>query len=110
MLIADIVVNQNVLKADGSLNNGTFTTWTPIGTKDLAYIGTFDGNDHTISGLYFNDDNISYVGLFGYNSTGTIKNVGVIDSYMRGKQYVSGICGYFNGAGKITSCFNAATV
>ena len=110
VLIADIVVNQNVLKADGSLNNGTFTTWTPIGTKDLAYIGTFDGNGHTISGLYFNDDNISYVGLFGYNSTGTIKNVGVIDSYMRGKQYVSGICGYFNGAGKITSCFNAATV
>ena len=31
VLTADIVVNENVLKSDGTLNDGSFTDWTPIG-------------------------------------------------------------------------------
>ena len=57
-----------------------------------GYKGTFDGQGHTISGLYFNDVDASYVGLFGGNC-GTIKNVGVVDSYFCGSNYVGGVCG-----------------
>ncbi len=59
VLTADIVVNENVLKSDGTLNDGTFTDWTPIGMwagddEYYSYSGIFDGQNHTISGLYLN--------------------------------------------------------
>ena len=114
VLTADITVNKDVLKPDGTLNSGSFTSWTPIGwfdndTRDnYSYTGTFDGQNHTISGLYFNDTGTDYVGLFGY-SCGTIKNVGVVDSYFYGQQYVGGVCGY-NEWGIITNCYNTGNV
>ncbi len=111
-LVADIVVNDSVLKADGTLNGdgSSFTAWTPIGNSSYAYYGIFDGYGHTISGLYFNNTNSTYVGLFGYVSSPTIKNVGVVDSYIKGNQYVGGIFGYSNGAAKISNCYNSATI
>ena len=93
-LTADIVVNSNLQSSlafdneTGAVTNGTnFNAWTPIGNNSNQYTGTFDGANHTISGLYFNSatDN---VGLFGYISNGTIKNVGVVDSYLWGRIYV----------------------
>ena len=81
-LTADISVNSHVLDYDGTLNNNGsgFITWTPIGNGSNLYTGTFDGQGHTISGLYFNISECHIVGLFGANK-GTIKNVGVVDSY-----------------------------
>ena len=110
-LTADITVNTSVLKYDGTPNNNGsgFETWIPIGNDLNPYAGTFDGKGHTISGLYFNyGTTYSYIGLFGYNN-GTIKNVGVVDSYFCGKQRVGGVCGHNNG-GKITGCYNTGTI
>ena len=91
VLTANIVVNTGVLKADGTLNTGTFTSWTPIGNYSNKYTGKFDGQGHTISGLY-NNTGTSYVGLFGrIGSGGEIKNVGVIDSYFNGSWNVGGV-------------------
>ena len=39
--------------------------WTPIGKGGMAYVGTFDGNGHTVNGVYVNDENIGYAGFFG---------------------------------------------
>ena len=94
-----------VLTANITVTN---ETWTPIGNDSYnPYTGTFDGQGHTISGLYFNDGSASYVGLFGYNK-GTIKNVGVVDSYFYGNQYVGGVCG--GNEGTITGCYNTGKV
>ncbi|MGN0488119.1 MAG: GLUG motif-containing protein [Ruminococcus sp.] len=108
-LTSDIVINTGVLNDSGELNSGAFTGWTPIGEKNSShyYYGTFDGHGHTIKGLYFNSASTNQVGLFGYNY-GTIKNVGVIDSYFYGSRDVGGVCGY-NG-GTITNCYNTGTV
>ena len=111
-LVADIVVNDSVLKADGTLNGdgSNFTVWTPIGIESYKYAGIFDGNGHTVSGLYYNNS-ISYVGLFGYVTDGTIRNVGVVDSYIKASNYVGAIVGrLFTGTSTITNCFNEATV
>ena len=109
VLTKDIVVNKGVLKDDGTLNSGTFTDWTPIGNSSNQYTGKFDGQNHTISGLYFNDTSTSSAGLFGYlGSGGEIKNVGVIDSYLCGYCEVGGVCGY-NYKGTITGCYNTGT-
>ena len=41
-------------------------------------------NRKTVSGLFLNDSNADYVGLFGLiGSGGTVKNVGVVDSYFK---------------------------
>ena len=109
VLTADIVVNENVLKSDGTVNEGTFKEWTPIGIYFYkSYGGIFDGQNHTISGLYFSQGDKMYLGLFGINA-GKISNVGILDSYFCGKVSVGGVCGY-NFEGTITNCYNAGSV
>ena len=51
-------------------------SWEPIGKNDYEYQywGTFDGNGKTITNLYINASQ-NNVGLFGYTSEGTIKNL-----------------------------------
>ncbi len=112
VLTADITINTDVLRDDGSLNGENidkFTEWTPIGEdNDHEYTGTFDGQNHTISGLYVVPTG-DYAGLFGYVLGGTIKNVGVVDSYIRGIRFVGGVCGY-NINGTIENSYNTGTV
>ena len=102
-------MNENVLKSDGTVNEGTFKEWTPIGIYFYkSYGGIFDGQNHTISGIYFSQGDKMYLGLFGINA-GKISNVGILDSYFCGKVSVGGVCGY-NFEGTITNCYNAGSV
>ena len=72
------------------------------------YSGTFDGNNKTVSGLYFNGDS-TCIGLFGSSEAdGNIKNVGVVDSYFKGNNFVGGVCGRNDGT--ITNCYNAGNL
>lgn len=110
MLTADINTGNNIIiDGYGKLTNTPENQWTPIGNSySYRYTGTFDGRGHTISGLYFNDNNKDYVGLFGYfGKGGIIRNVGVETSYFNGKDYVGGVCGYSNGT--IENCYNKGT-
>ena len=111
VLTNDIVINTSVT---GSV---LCDVWIPIGKdEDHLFNGIFDGNGHTISGLYYNYTSSSpslypsgnnIVGLFGYVASATIKNVGVINShiYTTGS-FVGGICGYVaSGATLISKCY-----
>ena len=101
-LTADIVVNENVIK-DGALNvadTANFAVWQRYAFFDFE--GVFDGQGHTISGLYFNDSTVDLVGLFGRvgNSwTGgnieniVIKDVHLVDTYFSGRDNVGGLVG-----------------
>ena len=108
VLTADIVVNKNVLKPDGTLNEGTFKEWTPIATSVSPYTGIFEGQNHTISGLYFKQEDSYDVGLFSRNN-GKIANAGILDSYFYGTSKVGGVCGN-NYTGTITNCYNTGSV
>lgn len=112
VLTTDITVNQSVLNASGGLNSGSFEAWTPIGTVDHNFRGKFDGQGHTISGLYLNDSRTGNVGLFGVvGSPANIYRVGVVDSYFAGNQNVGGLCGRASSEEiRIESCFTTATV
>lgn len=118
VLTANITVNENFLDSlqydtEGNVSNGSdFITWTPIADcmEDhiTLYSGTFDGNNKTVSGLYFND-NSTRIGLFGSSEAdGNIKNVGVVDSYFKGNNFVGGVCGRNDGT--ITNCYNAGNL
>ena len=111
-LTRDIVGNSNVLKADGSLNGTPSKEWMPIGSSDKVFCGEFNGNGHTISGLYHNHYDVgSCVGLFGKTGEGAyIHDLGLVDSYMSGGGGLNGgICGDL-AYGRIDNCYNAATV
>ncbi|MBQ3534329.1 MAG: InlB B-repeat-containing protein, partial [Clostridia bacterium] len=107
-LMENITVNENVLDANGGLNSGSFRVWTPIGGSSGSYAGTFDGANHTVSGLYFNNSKTRFVGLFGFVNVGTVKNVGIIDSYLCGSDYVGGVVGEI--IGTITNCYNTGSI
>lgn len=105
-LTGDITVNGNKentllddkLDANGEVREGqSVYEWIPIGSKyNYAYTGTFDGQGHTIKGLYINDDSNTdlCVGLFGHvGNGGKVSNVIVDDSYFNGDKSVGGICG-----------------
>ena len=81
-----------ILTADIDLNS---ISWTPIGTDDAPFRGTFDGNGHIISNMTVaGGDNM---GLFGYAEGSVIKNVGLENVNVQGSGYVGGIAGINNG-------------
>ena len=110
------------LTADIRLNNDAVPTsgnqWTPIGKyvssrEKKPFSGTFDGQGHTISGLYINLSNRSgnlYQGLFGYCSGGIVQNLIVTGSVaVKGStrvsiQYVAGIVGYGANSSAVKNC------
>ena len=108
VLTADIVVNKNVLN-DGDLTKDVdgLRDWTPI----QEYGGTFDGAQHTISGIYCVSDTIEEAGIFQNTiDNAIVENIGVLDSYycLKKGYNVGGIVGFNSGI--IRNCYNEGMV
>ena len=120
------VNNEKGLKNIASLVNGGETDinitldtdltltgeWTPIGTYDNPYTGTFNGKDKTITGLTVNQEGTNYVGLIGYlGSGGKVKNVvleGVQITSDNSSGYAGGVAG--DSWGTIENCSVSGSV
>ena len=85
--------------ADIDLEN---ETWTPIGTENNHFKGTFDGDSHQITNLKITGSN-NYVGLFGYVENAAIKNCNVTGE-VNGYSYVGGIVGEADEGTGILNC------
>ncbi len=81
--------------------------WQPIGTKSTPFKGIFDGNGKAISGLWINRPNSDCVGFFGSLDGGTVKNLTIKGSSVRGKNSVGFLSGY---EGVISNCILSGTV
>lgn len=83
--------------------------WTPIGTYDKPYTGTFDGGGkYTITGLTVTGSN-DYVGLFGrIGSGGAVKNVILTEVNVTADTSVGGIAGQNDGT--VENCSVNGTV
>lgn len=77
--------------------------WTPIGDFNNAFSGIFDGNGYVISNLYINAD-ASANGLFGVSIGSEIKNIGIENVKVTGKNYTGGLIG-LSAASTISNCF-----
>ncbi len=91
-----------VLANDITLERG----WKVLGLSstsaaDVPFTGTFDGNNHTISGLHSVQDDYSNIGLFAVNA-GTIKDLKVEANQMEGWSEVGTVAG-INQAGGVLS-------
>ena len=86
------------------------TDWTPIGDLNHPYVGTFDGDGHTITGLSTESSaGRDYVGLFGYvGADGVVQNVGLVGGCIKGQDLVGAVAG--ENIGKIINCYNMGTV
>ena len=79
-------------------------TWTPIGDNIVGseFIGSYDGNGKTISNLKIDSQSSNYQGLFGYFEDAIVKNVGLVNCDVKGRDYIGGVVGY-NG-GTVLNC------
>ncbi|MDR2865992.1 MAG: InlB B-repeat-containing protein [Methanomassiliicoccaceae archaeon] len=108
-------------------NNITFdinvkSNFTPIGSMDEPFTGTFDGKGYEISGLNIFIDNTksrTYAGLFGYISGATIMNLGIVDSTVTSAvntassdySIAGSIVGFATGAGtQMINCYSTGDV
>lgn len=106
VVTTNITINSNVLTTSGTLNTAqtnSFRKW--ILSKDELVI---EGNNYTISGVYFKDATVDYVGLLAH---GMVSNLKLKDSYFEGANYVGAFCGEgIATRGKITNCSGRAVV
>ena len=108
---AKLMNDINLSEICGENVDGQSVSWTPIGNEAHRYTGTFDGDGHTISGLYIDSSDNDYKGLFGYlstdgNNTGTVKDLSVSGS-VKGDWYVGGVVGR-NGGNVINCTFSGS--
>ena len=87
------------LTANIDLNNEP--NWTPIGTEDTLFQGTFDGGGHQITNLKIGKR--EYGGLFGNVWGATIQNCNVTGE-VNGYNCTGGIVGYANNNTHILNC------
>lgn len=96
---ADINYNPNEL-----INGENYTAiGNDYGNENYQFNGTFDGDNHIISGIRINKPDYYLQGLFGeIASSGTVKNVILDDAVVIGRNCVGGIAG--NKLGTIENC------
>ena len=99
-------IDMGARQENGALTAGT--TWDPIGVDNAGkFTGTFEGNNHTVKGIYVKKDG-NFVGLFGVSDT--IQNITVADSYIEATgNCVGGIVGGLQ-EGKLLNCINKGIV
>ena len=84
--------------------------WTPIGSGK-HFAGTFNGNNHKVTGMSVFAAGIGYAGLFGYVSGGTVQNVHVVGKVTAmNVSDVGGIVGQVGANSVVQNCLSEVTV
>ena len=99
------------LTADIDLNVAPYNEgagWMPIGANN-SFRGTFDGNNHKISGLYINNSVLDGAGLFGGFIGKSVQNLGV-EGIVSGRDGVGGVIGNMSASSRIINCYSNVTV
>ena len=86
----EVIDMSTVCHAADKSQNLEEVSWEPIGNSTNKYMGTFDGNNKTITNLYINA-NQEYSGLFGYTYISTIKNLTFVNANVTNTNSFTGI-------------------
>lgn len=78
--------------------------WQPIGAAVSQFTGSFDGNEHIITGLYVNRPDTEFIGLFGYIRDNEVSDLGLIDVNITGRDYVGGLAGVGTNS-NVSNCY-----
>jgi hypothetical protein len=96
---------------DASSTDDGNSGFEPIGNSTTKFTGSFDGDGHTISGLYINRSGTQYIGLFGYvnSSTYEIKDLGLTGVDITGGNNTGCLAGQLY-MGTVTNCHCTGSV
>ena len=89
--------------ADLDLRGSAQSPWTPIGTEDYPFRGSYNGNCHTVSGLYVSGQGLEPVGLFGVAEGATIACIDIAASTFSGGT-VGAVAGKVLRSGVVDCC------
>jgi hypothetical protein len=94
----------NDIDMDPNLPGGQVFDQPVIAGNFTEFSGCFDGNGHKIKNLTMQNDTADYIGLFGrVISDGSVKNLGLENVSITGKERVGGLAGLSNGT--IKNCY-----
>jgi len=88
--------------------------WSPIGDSENQFTGTYNGNDHTIDGLYLSIqsgwifDGLNQ-GFFGSTFEATIENLGVTNVDFNSYTYIGALIGT-SFLTTVTNCYSTGTI
>lgn len=98
------------VKLAADIDMSEVDNWTPIGTTERPFMGVFDGNNKTLSGLNISADT-NYKGLFGYvkgtsKNRAQIKNLTMEKPVVSGRYYAAAVVGCYYGkyTDPLTNC------
>lgn len=95
-LTANYILVNDIDASDSETMNGG-AGLEPIGGPSDQFTGSFDGRNHTITGLHIDYPSLDGVGLFGYvNTDGELKNVTLEGLSVVGGKWVGGLVGVLN--------------
>lgn len=95
---------------DASSTSGWFSGagWSPIGSSLINFLGSYDGQNHTIDGLFINRNTADNQGLFGVvGYQASVLNIGVTNVNISGKDFVGALAGILSNA---SNCYTTGTV
>ena len=95
---------------DASATSGWTNGFLPVGDNATKFTGKFDGLGHTVSNLTINRPAMSYVGLFGWASGATLRNVGLVGGSITGSSNVGGLAGYLDTSSIVNDSYATASV
>jgi hypothetical protein len=99
----------------GDLDASATTAWNyaagfaPIGDDTTPFTGTFAGLGHTITGLTIARPYTAFVGLFGYASGATLRDVGLLGGTVSGSSSVGWLVGK-NESGTISHAYSTGSI
>jgi len=105
---SDVLGNDIDASATSGWNGGV--GFVPVGGSSGKFMGTFDGNGYTITGLYINRATGSSIALFGATGNCLIKNVGLIDAQIYGSIFVGALAGICYSNSVIENCWASGQV
>lgn len=84
--------------------------WTPIGTSDKPFLGSFDGNGKSLAALRVADGSADAVGLFGAVRDARLAGIDIASGSVLGGHAVGAVAGKVEGATSLSDCRNASMV
>jgi PKD repeat protein len=100
----------NDIEASATKNWNNGAGFAPVGNYTNLFNGTLDGKGYNITGLFINRSTTDDVGLFGYaGKNNSVKNIGVIDVNVTGRDNVGGLFGE-NYYGSVNNSYVSGTV
>ena len=104
--------NGKYITLNADIDISDITNWPGIGNYSTTFFGSFDGNNHTISGMRINSAAYQYAGLFTQAAACTIKNVKLMDVNINAPDatLIGGIIAYVGSSGNTPATIDHCSI